>query len=56
MTSAEFLAALDALGLTREAFAQRFGLHRSAVYRWGRERSVPPWVPPVLDLLALEPR
>lgn len=52
MTAADFLAALSALGLTREAFAARFGLHRSAVYRWGRERPVPSWVPPVLEMLA----
>jgi DNA-binding transcriptional regulator YiaG len=51
MSGPEFLAAIEALGLTREAFAARFGLHRSAVYRWGRERPVPPWVPPVLAMI-----
>lgn len=56
MTGAEFLAAIEALGLKREDFAARFGLHRSAVYRWGRERAVPPWVPPVLEMIKEEPQ
>jgi len=52
MTAAEFLAAIDALGMKREDFAARFGLHRSAVYRWTQgARAVPPWVPPVLDMI-----
>lgn len=51
MTAAEFLAAIDALGMKREDFAARFGLHRSAVYRWGRERAVPPWVPVVIAMI-----
>jgi len=55
MTGPEFLAALEALGMTREAFAERFRLHRSAVYRWTQgAREVPPWVPAVLDLLDRE--
>ena len=51
MSGPEFLATIETLGLTRETFAARFGLHLSAVYRWTQgTREVPPWVPPVLGL------
>jgi transcriptional regulator with XRE-family HTH domain len=53
MSGPEFLAAIEALGLTREAFAARFGLHLSAVYRWTQgTREVPPWVAPVIEMMA----
>jgi transcriptional regulator with XRE-family HTH domain len=55
MTGPGFLAAIEALGLTREAFASRFGLHFSTVYRWtAGARAVPPWVPEVIQMLAAE--
>jgi len=57
MTAAEFLAALDTLGMKREAFAERFGLHLSAVYRWAQgTRAVPPWVPVVIEMIKEEPQ
>jgi transcriptional regulator with XRE-family HTH domain len=55
MTGAELLVALKGLGMTREAFAERFCLDRTTVYRWtAGARAVPPWVPPALDLLDRE--
>jgi transcriptional regulator with XRE-family HTH domain len=55
MTGAAFLAAIEALGMTRDNFAKHLCLDRSTVYRWTEgARAVPPWIPPVLALLNKE--
>jgi transcriptional regulator with XRE-family HTH domain len=55
MTGPELRAALAALGLPQRRFGRRFGISAVSVNAWCAGRvPVPPWVPPVLDLLRRE--
>ena len=55
MTGPELRAALRALGMRQRDFAARFGLLEGSVSRWIHDtRTVPSWVPPVLELLHKE--
>jgi len=52
MTGAEFKAALERLGITQAAFAERFKLSPVSVNRWARGRvSVPYWAEVVITEL-----
>jgi DNA-binding transcriptional regulator YiaG len=51
MTGAQFRTALDALGLSPGAFADRLGLHRATVFRW-LEKGPPKYAELILSLLS----
>lgn len=42
------MRALDDVGMSQTAFADKAGVHRVTVYRWGVETAFPAWVPWVL--------
>jgi len=52
MTADELRAALDRLGYTQAAFAERIGVHRLTVLHWlDGTFKVPRWVSVIIELL-----